>query len=180
MIYQPRLKKIYLDEVSPKFIKEFSIKNIMQVPKISAICLSMGLGEAINNFKVIETNKQCLEKICGQKVVITHAKKAISAFKLRAGMPIGIKVTLRRDRMWEFLDRLVSIALPRVRDFKGLKSNFDKNGNLTIGIKEQIIFPEIDYKDIDKIRGLNITFLTSSSLDIHAKFILKNIGIPFK
>lgn len=180
MIYTPRLKTIYIKDVLPSFIETFKLKNSMQAPQIKAIGLSMGLGESINNYKIIEINKFCLECICGQKVLITTAKKAISSFKLRSKMPIGIKVTLRRNKMWEFLDRFINIALPRVRDFNGIKSNFDKNANLTIGIKEQIIFPEIDYKDIDKIRGMNITFVMSSLAELHSKFLLERIGIPFK
>jgi large subunit ribosomal protein L5 len=176
---QLSLKDKYKNDIIKKCKDKLNIKNHMSIPKITCIYLSMGLGDAANDFKIIEKNKHCLELICGQKVVITTAKKAISSFKLRKGMPIGLKVTLRRHRMWDFLDKFVNIALPRVRDFRGLKKKFDKNGNLTIGIKENIIFPEIDYMDVDKVRGLNITIVTSSSNDNEAYFLLKELGLPF-
>lgn len=173
------LKAKYIQFVAHTCKKKFNIKNCMDVPKIKYISVSMGLGEAATDFKIIEKNKTCLELICGQRAVVTTAKKSISAFKLRKGMPIGLKVTLRRNNMWGFLDRFINIALPRVRDFKGLKKGFDNCGNLTIGLKENIIFPEIDYPDIDKIRGLNITIVTSSYNDKYAMFLLKELGFPF-
>jgi large subunit ribosomal protein L5 len=178
-LIQLPLKDKYKNSVMDKCKKDLNIKNYMSIPKINCVYLSMGLGDAANDFKIIEKNKHSLELICGQKVVITTAKKAISAFKLRKGMPIGLKVTLRRSNMWDFLERFINIALPRVKDFRGLKKKFDKNGNLTIGIKENIIFPEIDYLDIDKIRGLNITIVTSSRTDQEAYFLLKELGFPF-
>lgn len=178
-LIQATLKDKYKEYVVHRCKTVLNIDNIMSIPKITCIYLSMGLGDAANDFKIIEKNKHCLELICGQKAVITTAKKAISAFKLRKGMPIGLKVTLRRHKMWSFLDKFVNIALPRVKDFRGLKKKFDNNGNLTIGIKENIIFPEIDYLNIDKIRGLNITIVTSSREDHEAHFLLKELGLPF-
>jgi len=176
--YEPHLKMQYLNKTIPLFMKQFSVNNCMQVPCLISIYLSMGVGNAANHFEIIDKNKKCLEKICGQQAIVTNARKSIASFKIRHGMPIGLKVTLRKTKMWEFLDRFINIALPRVKDFRGIFSNFDGNGNITIGIKEQVIFPEIDYRDIDKNRGLNITILTSSNIDNEAKFILTNIGLP--
>jgi large subunit ribosomal protein L5 len=178
--YTPSLKKIYLHNVLPKLIKNLELKNVMEAPKIMCVNVSMCLGDSVNDLKTLKKNKDCLEKICGQKVVITKVKKSISAFKIRANMFIGLKVTLRKNIMWEFLDRFINIALPRVKDFKGITSNFDSNGNITIGIKENLIFPELDYKDIDKVRGLNITISTSSRVDSQAKMLLMLIGIPLR
>lgn len=176
----PRLKKIYINKISHICSNQFGIKNYMNLPKLVAIYISMGLGDAISDFYIIKKNKVCLEYITGQIPIITTAKKSIASFKLREGMSIGLKVTLRKNHMWEFLDRFINIALPRVKDFRGIKSTFDNNGNLTIGIKEQIIFPEVEYDNIDKIRGMNITIVTSSNNNIESKFLLQQLGIPFR
>lgn len=177
---QQNLKKIYDAKASLDCAQAFNIKNQMNIPKIICIHINMGLGDAVNDFKIIEKNKKCLELICGQKAVITTANKSIAAFKLRKGVSIGVKVTLRKGRMWDFLERFLNIALPRIKDFKGINERFDGCGNLTIGVKEQIIFPEIDYNNIDKIRGMNVTIITSSTDDKQAAFLLKKIGVPFK
>lgn len=177
--YKPRLYLIYKKDILPLLIKKYNFKNYMNTPKLTSIILNVGLGDAVTNINIININKKCIEKICGQKAFTTKAKKSISTFKLRKDSLIGIKVTLRRNKMWEFLDRLINIAMPRIKDFKGVKSNFDGHGNVTIGIKEQMIFPELDYQDIDKVRGLNITITTSISSDQKAKFFLQNLGIPF-
>jgi len=162
-------------------IEEFEYKNIMQVPKLKKIVLNMGMGEAIQNIKVLDAASKELEAISGQKPVITKAKRSIAAFKLRTGMPIGCMVTLRRDRMYDFFNKLVNVALPRVRDFRGISGKaFDGRGNYTLGIKEQIIFPEIDYDKIDKIKGLNITIVTTANSDKEAKIMLKIMGMPFR
>lgn len=176
----PRLKKFYQKEILPLIIKELSLKNPMQAPKLEKIVLNMGLGEAVANPKVLDISREALELITGQKAVITKAKKSIATYKLRQGMPIGTCVTLRRDRMWEFLDRFVNIALPRVRDFRGVMSKFDGQGNCSIGVKEQIIFPEINYDKVDKIRGLNISIVTTATNDEHGKALLKHLGVPFR
>jgi len=177
-MYHPRLQMIYIKKISKKCIQKFNIKNSMAIPKIASISLSMGLGEAANNPSIIEKNKKCLELISGQKASITRAKKSISSFKIRQGMPIGLKTTLRKDQMWDFLYKFINIALPRVRDFQGIFSRFDGCGNITIGIKDNIIFPELDYKDIDKIRGMNITINTAALNDMQAKFLLRHLGVP--
>jgi len=177
---KPRLQNFYEKEIIPRLKKELSLKNCMQVAKLKKIVINMGLGEAIQNPKVIDSGCKSIESICGQKTVITKAKKSISAFKLREGMAIGVMVTLRRAQMWEFLDRLVNIALPRVRDFRGILSKFDGNGNCSFGIKEQIVFPEVDYDKIDKIRGLNISLITSAKNDKLAKALLGHLGMPFR
>lgn len=179
--YSPRLQKIYLESVIPTLRKEFNYKNIMQIPRLEKIVLNMGLGEATHNIKVLDSAVEELAQISGQKAVITKAKKSIAAFKLRAGMSIGCMVTIRGERMYDFFDRLVNIALPRVRDFKGVSSkSFDGRGNYTLGIKEQIIFPEIRYDRIDKIRGLNITIVTTAKADEEGKFLLQSLGMPFR
>jgi len=176
-----RLKDVYQNDVVPKLRNEFSYKNIMQVPKITKIVVNMGLGEAIQNIKILDSASSELSKITGQKAVITKAKKSIASFKLREGMPIGCMVTLRRERMYEFLDRLMNVSLARVRDFKGVSGKaFDGNGNYTLGIKEQLIFPEINYDEIDKIKGLNITIVTSAKNDEEGKALLKHMGMPFR
>jgi large subunit ribosomal protein L5 len=176
-----RLKERYTTEVVPQLIKEFSYKNIMEVPKLEKIVVNMGLGEAIQNVKIIDSAVVELAAIAGQKAVITKAKKSIASFKLRQGMPIGCMVTLRKDRMYEFLDRLMNVSLPRVRDFKGVSGKgFDGHGNFSLGIKEQLIFPEIDYDKIDKIKGLNITIVTSAKSDEEGKALLKSLGMPFR
>lgn len=176
-----RLKEQYKEKVIPALIKEFNYRNIMQVPKLEKIVINMGLGEAIQNAKVLESAQSELAAITGQKPVITRAKKSIANFKLRAGMPIGCKVTLRRNRMYEFFDRLVNVALPRIRDFKGVSGkSFDGRGNYALGIREQIIFPEIDYDKIDRIKGMNIVITTTAKSDEEGKALLKMMGMPFR
>ena len=176
-----RLKELYQKEIVPKLCAEFNYKNIMEVPKIEKVVVNMGLGEAIQNVKILDSAVAELSAITGQKAVITKAKKSIASFKLREGMPIGCMVTLRHDRMYEFLDRLMNIALARVRDFKGVSGKaFDGQGNYTLGIKEQLIFPEINYDQIDKIKGLNVTIVTSAKTDEEGKALLKHFGMPFR
>ncbi|OQX86516.1 50S ribosomal protein L5 [candidate division KSB1 bacterium 4484_87] len=180
MEYFPRLLKKYREEIIPDLHKRFKYKNIMQVPKLEKIVVNMGVGEAIENAKALDAAMEDLEVITGQHPKVTRSKKAISNFKLRAGMPIGCFVTLRGWRMYEFLDRLINIAIPRVRDFRGLPDkSLDGRGNYNIGLKEQIVFPEIDYDKIDKIRGMNITFVTSAKSDEEAVELLKGFGMPF-
>lgn len=176
----PRLKNFYIKELVPKLREELGIKNAMQVPVLKKIVLNMGLGEAVQNPKALESGAETLKSIAGQKPVITKARKSIATFKLRENMPIGATVTLRGERMWEFFDRLVNIALPRVRDFRGIQSRFDGQGNCSIGIREQIIFPEVDYDQVDKIRGLNVTLVTNAKEDKAGKLLLKYLGVPFK
>jgi len=176
-----RLKKKYDAEIVPELMKEFGFTNRMQVPRIEKIVVNMGLGEAVQNVKIIDSAVAELTTITGQKPVITKAKKAIAVFKLRKGMPIGAMVTLRRERMWEFMDRLINVALPRVRDFKGISpKGFDGRGNYTFGVKEQIIFPEINYDKIDKVKGMNISFVTTAKTDEHGRALLKQFGMPFR
>jgi large subunit ribosomal protein L5 len=179
------LKTTYMDfyekEVRPALVRKFKYKNVMQVPKLQKVVINMGLGEAIQNIKVLDSAAAEIMAISGQKPVITKAKKSIASFKLREGMPIGCMVTLRRERMYEFFQKLVTIVLPRVRDFKGISSKaFDGRGNYTIGLREQIIFPEIDYDKVDKVRGMNITIATSAKSDEEAYELLKLMGMPFK
>jgi len=175
-----RLKERYQKEVRKKVQDEFGIKNIMAVPKIEKVVLNMGMGEAIQNMKVLDSATEELAQITGQKPVITKAKKSIASFKLRAGVPIGTMVTLRGEKMYEFLDRLISIALPRVRDFRGLPTkSFDGRGNYTIGIRDHFIFPEIDVVKADKSKGMNITIVTSAKDDEQARFLLRELGMPF-
>jgi len=177
----PRMKDFYQKTVAPKLIREFSYKNPNQVPKLVKVTLNMGLGEAIQNAKILDSAAAELAAISGQKAVITRARRSIAAFKLREGMPIGVTVTLRRDRMYYFLDKLINIVLPRVRDFRGVSPKaFDGRGNYTLGIKEHIIFPEIDYDKIDKIKGLNISIVTSARTDEEARFLLSELGMPFR
>ena len=176
-----RLKDKYNNEVVPALVKEFGYTSSMAVPKIKKVVLNMGLGEAIYNIKVLDNAVEELALIAGQKAVIRKAKKSIAGFKLREGMPIGCSVTLRRGMMYEFLDKLFNVALPRVRDFRGLPNKcFDGRGNCSIGIKEHIIFPEIDYDKIDKIKGLNITIVTSGNTNEEGTFLLKSLGMPFR
>jgi large subunit ribosomal protein L5 len=176
-----RLKERYQKEVAPAIAKEFGIKNPMAVPRVEKIVLNMGMGEAIANAKILDTAADELRAITGQKPVVTKAKKSIASFKLRQGMPIGVSVTLRGDRMYEFLDRLVSIALPRVRDFRGVSPKaFDGRGNYTIGVREQLIFPEIDFNKVDKQRGMNISIVTTARDDEQARSLLKGLGMPFR
>jgi large subunit ribosomal protein L5 len=175
------LKKRYEKEVVPKLIENFKYKNVMQVPKLKKIVLNMGLGEAIQNIKVLETAAAELKAIAGQQPVVTKAKKSIAAFKLREGMPIGCMVTLRHGRMYDFLQKLVNVALPRVRDFRGVSSKaFDGRGNYALGIKEHIIFPEIDYDKIDQIKGLNVSIVTSARTDDEGRELLRLLGMPFR
>ena len=176
-----QLKTIYDKEIVPKLIETFKYKSIMQVPKLGKIVLNMGLGEAINNMKLLDSAAEELKIISGQKPVVTRAKKSIAAFKLRAGMPIGCMVTLRRQRMYDFYYKLVNIALARVRDFRGVSSKaFDGRGNYSLGIKEHIIFPEIDYDKIDRIKGLNISIVTTAQTDEEGKQLLGLLGMPFR
>jgi large subunit ribosomal protein L5 len=176
-----QLKNIYEKEVVPKLMETFKYKNIMQVPALEKIILNMGLGEAIQNIKVLDSAAEELKAIAGQKPVITRAKKSIAAFKLREGMPIGCMVTLRRQRMYDFYYKLVNIALARVRDFRGVSAKaFDGRGNYSLGIKEHIIFPEIDYDKIDKIKGLNISIVTTARTDEEGRQLLGLMGMPFK
>jgi large subunit ribosomal protein L5 len=176
-----RLKDMYQTDIVPKLRSDFNYKNVMEVPKIKKIVLNMGLGEAIQNIKILDSAALELNAISGQKSVITKAKKSIATFKLRQGMPIGCMVTLRREKMYEFLDRLMNVSLARVRDFKGVSGKaFDGKGNYTLGIKEQLIFPEINYDSVDKIKGLNITIVTSAKSDEEGKALLKYMGMPFR
>lgn len=177
----PRLKDFYMKEIMPALIKEFNYRNPMEVPKLEKIVINMGLGEAIQNIKLLDSATSELSLIIGQKPIITRAKKSIASFKLREGVPIGCMVTLRKERMYEFFDRLVNIALPRVRDFKGVSGkSFDGRGNYALGIKEHIIFPEIDYDKIDKVKGMNVVIVTTAKTDEEAKSLLRLLGVPFR
>lgn len=179
-MYTPRAKTQYYDEVVPALQKEFGYKSPMEVPKIKKICLNQGLGDAVADKKLVDTAVGEMSIIAGQKAVATYSKKDISNFKLRKGMPIGARVTLRGDKMYEFLDRLISVSLPRTRDFRGVKATgFDGRGNFTMGVKEQIIFPEINIEKVNKINGMDITFVTSASNDEEAKALLAEFGFPF-
>lgn len=177
----PRLRERYSKEIVPALMKRFGYKNPMQVPRIEKVVVNMGLGEAVANPKVIDGAVAELTAITGQKPIVTRAKKSIATFKLREGMAIGAKVTLRRERMWEFLDRLISLSLPRVRDFRGVSAKaFDGAGNYTLGLKEQIVFPEIDFDKVDKIKGMNITVVTTAETNEEAKELLGQLGMPFR
>lgn len=176
-----RLKERYAEEVAPQLRSQFEYSNAMEIPRLTKISLNMGLGEAVSNAKVIEAAVNDLELISGQRPVVTRARRSIASFKLREGMPIGAKVTLRGDRMWEFLERLFHIAMPSIRDFRGVRPRgFDGRGNFTLGIKEQIIFPEIEYDKVDKIRGMNITFVTTANTDEEGRELLSLLGMPFR
>jgi len=176
-----RLRDKYKKEIAPALAKEFDIKNPMAVPRIEKVVVNMGLGEASANAKILDVATEELRSITGQKPVITKAKKSIAAFKLRQGMNIGSMVTLRGERMYEFLDRLISVALPRVRDFRGVSGKaFDGRGNYTLGVREQLIFPEIDFNKVDKTRGMNITIVTTATNDDQARSLLKSLGMPFR
>ena len=180
MANTPNLKKLYQDEVAPALMQKFGYKSTMQIPRLEKIVVNVGCSEARENAKVLDAVVNDLTTITGQKAVITHAKKSVANFKLREGMPIGAKVTLRGNKMWEFLDRLFNVALPRVRDFRGINPNaFDGRGNYGLGIKEQLIFPEIEYDKIDKIRGMDIVMCTTAQTDEEARELLKQIGAPF-
>jgi large subunit ribosomal protein L5 len=175
------MKEFYTKEVVPVLKKQFNYKNIMQVPRLDKIVINMGLGEAIQNIKILDSALEEIAAITGQRPIITKARRSIAQFKLRAGMPIGCMVTLRKERMYEFLNRLINIALPRVRDFRGLPPHaFDGRGNYSLGIKEQIIFPEIDYDKIDKIKGMNIVITTTAKTDEEGRELLKLLGMPFR
>jgi len=177
----PRLKERYASEIAPALAKEFGFSNPMQIPRLVKVTLNFGLGEAIQNPKLIEACTRELASITGQKPIVNRAKKSISTFKVRQGMPIGVSVTLRRDRMWEFLDRLVNLALPRVRDFRGVSpKGFDGKGNYTLGLKEQVVFPEIEYDKVEKVKGLNISVVTTARTDEEARSLLVHLGMPFR
>lgn len=176
-----RLKELYLNEVAPALQKKFAYKSVMQLPKIEKVVINMGVGEAVQNSKVLENAVEDLTLIAGQKPVITKAKKSIAGFKLREGMPIGVKVTLRGERMYHFLDKLINVALPRVRDFRGVSpKSFDGRGNYTLGLKEQLIFPEISYDKVDKVRGMDVVIVTTAKNDEEARELLTAFGMPFR
>ena len=175
-----RLQVTYANEIAPAMQKKFGYKNVMEIPKLAKIVINMGVGEAKENAKVLETAIKDLETITGQKAVVTKGKKSVANFKIREGMPIGCKVTLRGERMYEFADRLINLALPRVRDFRGVNPNaFDGRGNYALGIKEQLIFPEIEYDKVDKVRGMDIIFVTTANTDEEARELLTQFGMPF-
>ena len=181
MATKARLREHYQKSVIPALTKEFGYKNVMAVPKVEKISINIGMGEATQNAKVLDGATNELTQIAGQKPVVTKAKKSIAAFKLREGMPIGVMVTLRGDRMYEFLDRLVTVALPRVRDFRGVSpKSFDGRGNYTLGVRDQLIFPEIDYNKVDKTKGMNITIATSAATDAEGLALLRQMGMPFR
>jgi len=176
-----RLKERYEKEIVPALKKEFGYSNVMAIPKIEKIVVNMGLGEATSNAKIVDTGVDEIGKITGQKAVVTRAKKSIAQFKVRQGMPIGTMVTLRGERMWDFLDRLISVALPRVRDFRGVSTKgFDGRGNYTLGLKDQLLFPEIDYMKVDKARGMNISVVTTAKSDEESRKLLQLLGVPFR
>jgi large subunit ribosomal protein L5 len=177
----PRLKEMFDKEVVPKMMKEFGYKNRMQVPRLHKIVINMGLGEALQNPKILESSSSEVAAITGQHPVVTRSRKSIANFKLREGLPIGCMVTLRKERMYEFLDRLMNVAIPRVRDFRGVsRRSFDGKGNFTLGIREQIVFPEIDYDKIEKIKGLNVSIVTTAETDEEGRALLTYLGMPFK
>ncbi|MDH3816985.1 MAG: 50S ribosomal protein L5 [Myxococcales bacterium] len=179
--YEPRLRNKYKDEIVPQLMKDFGFTNVMQVPKLDRIVVNMGLGEAVQNAKLVESAAEELKAITGRKPIVTRAKKSIASFKLREGMPIGVMVTLRGKQMYDFLDRLISLALPRTRDFKGISAKaFDGRGNYTLGIREQIVFPEINYDKIDRIKGMNVTLVTTAETDEQGRALLKSLGMPFR
>jgi large subunit ribosomal protein L5 len=176
-----RLKELYKSDVVAKLTEEFGYKNVMEVPRVTKVTLNMGVGEALGDKKLLESAVSDMEAMAGQKAVVTKARKSVAGFKVREGWPIGCKVTLRRDRMWEFLDRLVDISLPRVRDFRGINpKSFDGRGNYSMGVKEQIIFPEIEYDKVDKIRGMDITITTTANTNDEGRALLKALQFPFR
>ena len=175
-----RMKKKYSEEAAPALMKKFGYKSVMQVPKVEKIVVNVGCGDARDNAKAIEAVVRDISTVTGQKAVVTRARKSVANFKLRTGMPVGVKVTLRQDKMWEFLDRLLNVALPRVRDFRGISANsFDGRGNYALGLKEQLVFPEIDYDKIEKIRGMDIVICTTANTDEEARELLTCLGAPF-
>ena len=179
--YVPRLRTRYREDVVPSLMKEFGIDNVMAVPRVQKVVLNIGLGEAIQNVKLLDDAAEELGQVAGQKPVITRAKKSIAAFKLREGMPLGCRVTLRGARMWDFLDRLISTALPRVRDFQGVSTGaFDGRGNYTLGVLDHLIFPDLDYNKVDKSKGMNVTIVTSAGTDEAALHLLRGLGMPFR
>ena len=181
MANMPSMKKKYVEEVAPALMTKFQYESVMQIPKLDKIVINVGAGEAKDNAKVIDSISGDLAKITGQKPIVCRAKKSVANFKLREGMPIGVKVTLRGEKMWEFMDRLFNVALPRVRDFRGINPNsFDGRGNYSIGIKEQLIFPEIEYDKIDKVRGMDVCFVTTANTDEEGRELLKLMGAPFE
>jgi large subunit ribosomal protein L5 len=175
-----RLGEVYKKDIVAALMKEFSLANVMEAPKLEKIVINMGLGDAIENVKLVDAAKTELGAITGQQPVVARAKRSIASFKLRAGMPIGVMVTLRQDRMYEFVDRLVHIALPRVRDFRGISAKLDGKGNYTLGIREQIIFPEINYDKVEKVKGMNVTFVTTAPNDEQGRALLTHLGLPFR
>jgi large subunit ribosomal protein L5 len=176
-----RLKERYSKDVVPALQKEFGYKNVMAIPKVAKVVVNMGLGEATSNAKIVDTGADEVMRVTGQKPVVTRAKKSIAQFKVRKGMPIGAMVTLRGERMWDFLDRLISVALPRVRDFRGVSAKgFDGRGNYTLGLKDQLLFPEIDYMKVDKARGMNISVVTTAKTDEESRKLLQLLGMPFR
>lgn len=180
-VQRPRMQELYKAKIQPKLMERFGYKNVMQAPRIEKIVLNMGLGDAVANPKILDSATKELATIAGQKPIVTRAKKSIAGFKLREGMPIGCAVTLRRERMWEFLDRLITLSLPRVRDFRGISGKaFDGSGNYTLGLKEQIVFPEINFDKVDRIKGLNITVVTTANTNEEAKELLTGLGMPFR
>ena len=180
-IIMPRLKDKYIKEIIPLMMKEFSYKNVMQVPKVQKVVLNVGLGEAIQNIKLLDAAQKELSLITGQRAVVTKAKRSIASFKLRKGVPIGCKVTLRGNKMYEFLDRLISLALPRIRDFRGVSGkSFDGRGNYSLGLKEQFIFPEIDYDKVEMVHGLDVAICTTAKTDKESKSLLRYLGMPFR
>lgn len=176
-----RIREAYVKQVAPRLMKERSYPNVMAVPRLSKVVVNMGVGDATQNIKLLDTAMEELGRITGQKPAMRRSRKSIAAFKLRAGMPIAATVTLRGDRMYEFVDRLVNVALPRVRDFRGVPTNsFDGRGNYTLGLKDQIIFPEVDYARVEKIRGMNVTFVTTAKTDEESRLLLQYLGMPFR
>lgn len=176
-----RLKTLYQEQIVPKLVEQFQYENIQQVPKITKVTLNRGLGEAAQNAKALESSINEIALIAGQKPVVTRAKKAIAGFKIRQGMPVGLMVTLRSERMYDFLDRLISLSLPRIRDFRGISpKSFDGRGNYTLGVREQLIFPEVEYDSIDQIRGLDISIITTAKTDEEGRALLKEMGMPFR
>jgi large subunit ribosomal protein L5 len=178
--YESRLKKRYREEIAPKLLEEFGLGNVMAVPRLEKISLNMGLGEASRNIKILDEAMEEMSALAGQQPTMTRAKRSVAAFKLREGTPIGCRVTLRGERMWDFLDRLISIALPRVRDFRGVSgTSFDGRGSYTLGVKDHLIFPEIDFNKVNTNKGMNVTIVTTASNDEQAKFLLRELGMPF-